>query len=285
MNDMRFGVVVVAWKVKDAVLKCLACIRGTDYQGVEIVVVDNGSADGTTESIRQQFPEVKLLPQPRNLGFAKACNLGAAVTTADTLVFLNPDTEVEPDFFNKLELFLQKHTQVGVVGGRIINADGSMQSSVRSLPTFWPLLLDAMHVLKLAPWLAPKYLLPQFDYENSQRVDQVMGACFAVPRYVWQRLHGFDERFFVWFEEVDFCARAALVGYEVWYHHKLRLSHAQAQSARQVSLVRRHAIFTHSMYYYARLHLGPLQALVLRIAAAISYLGVAIAQMLLYAIS
>lgn len=265
MNEPKFTVVIVSWNVKQALLRCVGSLMQASQGTAEVVVVDNASNDGTAVALAHEYMQIRVLPQSANLGFAKACNLGASLTTAPGLVFLNPDTEVSPGFFSELEKFLAQHTQVGVVGAQISNPDGTTQASVRGLPTLWPLALDSLKVLKRLPWLAPAYLLPRFDYSESKTVDQVMGACFIVPRNIWERLNGFNEDYFVWFEEVDFCARVKKLGLDVWYDANLKLMHQQGQSANQLSYIRRHLMYTRSMSTYAKLHLGKCRALLLRL--------------------
>jgi GT2 family glycosyltransferase len=216
--------------------------------------VDNSSKDGTSDYIREHFPWVKLKALNYNAGFAAACNLGAREVTGSHLVFLNPDTEVEPGFVSSLASFWRLHPSVGVVGGRINNEDGTLQPSVRGLPTVWSSLLDSLKLLGRLPWLAPRYLKRGFDYSKGQSVDQVMGACFSVPKTLFEALGGFDERYWVWFEEADFCARVLKQGLTVWYEPTIAVRHTQAASFRQLGYLEKHQQFTKSLLTYLKTH-------------------------------
>ncbi|MFA4937559.1 MAG: glycosyltransferase family 2 protein [Patescibacteria group bacterium] len=245
------SVIIVSWNVKAKLKRCLESLLTEPIQ--QIIVVDNNSADGSVAMVHQEYPQVKLLALTENIGFAAANNLAARDTVGD-LVFLNPDTYLEPEFFQTLDKFWYSHSQAGVVGGRIVYDDGKVQRSIRRFPTFWSSLLDTIRLLGRFPQLAKKYLQPKFDYTKAQAVDQIMGACFAVKRKVWDELGGFDENFFVWFEEVDFCKRIKRAGFEVWYNPELHLSHTQGASFYQLSYFKRYCLFMHSLLYYLKKH-------------------------------
>lgn len=257
MTGSQTSVIIVSWNVRELLRVCLKALeRERRVSQIEVIVVDNASLDNTATLVRQEFPWVKFIAQPTNLGFAKACNQAAKLATGRYFVFLNPDTEVSAGFFNDLEREFARHARVGILGGHLLRPDGSTQPSVRGLPTPWPMVLETLKLLQRFPWLAPSYLRLSFNYETSQFVEQVMGACFAVRRETWEQLNGFDERFFVWFEEVDFCKRALTQGYEIWYSAHLILIHQQGQSFNQLTYAKRHRLFTQSLLWYARKHFG-----------------------------
>ncbi|MBI5466274.1 MAG: glycosyltransferase family 2 protein [Candidatus Kerfeldbacteria bacterium] len=253
----KFSVIIVSWNVRAYLKSCLESINQERLNvSLEVVVIDNSSSDGSAKLVRAEFPWVKLWALPQNVGFARACNLGAKESVGVYVVFLNPDTEVAGGFFSDLERAFVQHPGLGAVGARLMNDDGSTQASVRAWPTLWPLALDTLKLLNRWPWLARHYLQSNFDYSVSQPVEQVMGACLAVPRKVWQEVGGFDQGFFVWFEEVDWCKRASQAGYKVWYEANLTLSHSRARSFSQLTYLERHNLYTRSLLHYARKHLG-----------------------------
>ncbi len=252
MMTSKFSVIIVSWKVKDKLERCLN--SAALEQPEQLIVVDNASGDGSAEMVRQKFPQAKLIALSKNIGFAAANNLAAREAKGD-LVLLNPDTYLEPGFFQALSNFWSSHLQAGVVGGRIIFDDNAkIQRSVRRFPTLWSSLLDALKLLGRFPKLARKYLALDFNYTKEQTVDQVMGACFAVKQEVWRKLGGFDENFFVWFEEVDFCKRAQQQGFQVWYSPELHLVHTCGASFSQLSYFQRYRWFIHSLLYYLKKH-------------------------------
>jgi hypothetical protein len=273
MSEVKFSVVVVAWQVRDYLRRCLISLSQEPAQAsFEVIVVDNASSDGSTQLVRAEFPGVKLLAQSQNLGFGQACNLGAAQSRGQYLVFLNPDTQVTPGFFSDLERAFIQQPAAAIVGGHLINDNGSTQASVRAFPSLWSLALDTLKLLNRFPQLAPRYLQKNFDYTVAQSVPQVMGACLAVRREVWDELKGFDPGFFVWFEEVDFCKRATEAGYKVWYESNLTLTHSRARSFSQLTYLNRHRLYTASLLRYARQHLGYISLAVLYILSRVGFL-------------
>lgn len=257
MEQVKFGVIVVSWNVCRQLRACLESLRREKNAGADlrVVVVDNNSSDGSAEMIKANFSEVNLIGLSVNVGFARACNLAALqLPFVDYYVFLNPDTQITTGFFSDLERAFLQRPQAGVIGGHIINPDGTTQLSVRRLPNLWVGLLEAVKLLGRFPWLASNYLQLKFDYNQSQPVEQVMGACFAVRNEVWRQLGGFDEKFFLWFEEVDFCHRARQAGYEVWYDHNISLLHEGSKSFSQLSASRRHYLYSRSLVYYLQKH-------------------------------
>ena len=262
MALLKFSVIIVSWQVKAELRECLASLmrERNGEPDFDVTVVDNASADGSAEMVGQKFPQVKLIALEQNIGFARACNLAAQESLADYLVFLNPDTQITAGFFSDLERSFIHQPKAAVVGGHIINPDGTTQPSVRNFPGLWVGVLEATKLLGRWSALAPQYLLPKFNYNETQIVSQVMGACLAVRASVWQELGGFDPKFFLWFEEVDLCKRVTGAGYEVWYDHHISLVHARASSFSQISATDRHRYFMKSLVYYERKHVGMISA-------------------------
>ncbi len=262
MKPAYFSVIIVSWNVVDALRECLLSLGNNS--DVEVIVVDNASSDGTTDLVKE-FIEVNWQLQNKNLGFAKGCNLGAKVASGEILVFLNPDTIITQGFFSNLANFLSTHEKAGVIGGKILNHDNTIQPSVRNWPSVWSGILDSLKLLARWPKLGKKYLRLDFDYNQAQEVEQVMGACFIVRRELFKKLRGFDERFFVWFEEVDFCLRAVQANFEVWYTPSIKIEHIQGKSFKQYSYLRRHFNFSKSLVQYIKKHKGVVAALVVLI--------------------
>lgn len=269
MSKVKFSVIIISWRVISELDKCLASLEHevSSQADFNVVVVDNASNDGTVEMVQKKFPWVTLIPSAENLGFAKACNLAVSKSPAEYYVFLNPDTEITVGFFSDLERSFLHHEQAGIVGGHIFNPDGTTQNSVRGFPGLWVGLLEGLKLLGRFPYLASGYLKKGFDYSYSQPVDQVMGACFAVRSKIWLELGGFDEKFFVWFEEVDFCHRAQLAGYEIWYDHNISLIHNKASSFSQLPTTKRHEFFTRSLVYYLKKNVGPVAGIIVWLAS------------------
>lgn len=249
------SIIIVSWNVKEYLRRCLDSLKsGVEDDLCEVIVVDNTSGDGSADMVCEYYPWVKLMALERNVGFAAANNLAFKQTNGKILLLLNPDTEVENGFWEALLGFYQQSSSVGVVGGKIVNNDDTIQPSVRRFPGLWSSLLDSLKLLRRWPALAPHYLAADFDYSKTQIADQVMGACFAVRRELWEKLNGFDEDFWIWFEEADFCKRVWQEGAEVWYNHQMVIKHVGAASFDQLSYFEKHKLFTCSLLHYLSKH-------------------------------
>ncbi len=249
------SVIIVAWNVKDLLQQCLSSLFQTKQDiDFEVIVVDNASSDGTVEMIKRDFPQVKLIANQQNKGFAVACRQGADIAKGDYLLFLNDDTQVFDHSLDKTVKYLQQHPQVGVLGCGILNPDGSRQLSVRKLPRLFDQLVVLSKLHNFFSKLLSNYLQLNFDYQKTQEVEQVMGAYFLTPKFVWQKLGGFDPEFYLWFEEVDYCARAIGAGFKVIYFSEAEIIHQGGASFGQLSALPEQKIFNRSLLTYARKH-------------------------------
>lgn len=249
------SVIIVSWQVRDLLEKTIRSLFRTQQDvGFEVIVVDNASGDGTPEMVRKKFPRVRMIANHRNRGFAAACNQGARVAAGKYLLFLNDDTEVFDHTLDACAHYLAAHESVGVLGCTIVNKDGSVQPSVRRLPTTCDQAAVLLKLHHFFPGLLKRYLWPGFDYAKTQKVEQVMGAFFMVPQKAFERMGGFDERFFIWFEEVDFCARAPAFEYEVVYFSGAAVYHVGGASFAQLGAVKEQKMFNKSLLYYFSMH-------------------------------
>ncbi len=250
------SVIIVAWNVKDLLRQCLSSLLWQTQQDIdfEVIVIDNASSDGTVEMIEKDFSQVKLIANQQNKGFAAACRQGAEIARGDFLLFLNDDTQVFDHTLDKTVNYLKQHPQTAVLGCRILNSDGSLQPSVRKLPTLFDQLVVLSKLHNFFPRLLAGYLQLDFNYQKTQAVEQVMGAYFLTPRIVWQRLEGFDPNFYLWFEEVDYCARARQAGFKVVYLAEAEIIHQGGASFGQLKALPEQIIFNRSLLYYAKKH-------------------------------
>ncbi|MFA5124223.1 MAG: glycosyltransferase family 2 protein [Patescibacteria group bacterium] len=236
----QLSIIIVSYKVKDLLEKCLDSIyRNQGDLTVEVFVVDNASSDGTTEMVNKRFPQSHLIASDRNLGFARANNLAIKQAAGEYVLLLNPDTEIFPDTLSKSLAAAKRHSTCGVLGVQMVYPDGRLQPSVRRLPTLWPVILMLLKLPKLFPHLKSigHYLAEDFDYTKEQAVEQVMGAFMLIPRIVLDKVGLLDERFFVWFEEVDFCRRVSRAGYKIIYTPETKIVHYGGKSFGQQKVV------------------------------------------------
>lgn len=187
----------------------------TDFE-YDIWVVDNASADETASMVKTSFPQVRLIANDQNLGFAKANNQAIRRAEGQHILLLNPDMRVEPDTLSKMIRWFDEHPQAAVAGCKLVDEQGNIVPHVRRFPQFADQLAIVLKLPHLFPGILDRYLAKNFDYTMSGKVDSVRGSFFLM-----RRLKGMppllDERYFVWFEEVDYCRAVRTRGYEVWY--------------------------------------------------------------------
>lgn len=254
-------IIIVTWNVSRLIEACLQSIAGALGElEADVIVVDNASADGTADIARRMaslVPGLRVIEPGANLGFAKANNLAMAQATGEYLLLLNPDTELTPRAIETLVDCARQH-RAAIVGARHRNPDGSLQPSVRQLPTFGVLALHLLKLHRLLPNLEylRRYYARGFAYGRTQLAEQVAGSCLLVSRAALERLGVLDERFGLWFEEVDLCRRAQNESLSVWYCAQAEVVHHGAASFSQLDGISRQRQFNRSLLAYARKHLG-----------------------------
>jgi len=253
---MDLSIIIVSWNVKDKLrrnLQALEQSRG-DFTR-EIFVIDNNSTDGSATLVRQEFPAVKLIANDKNLGFAAANNQAIKSATGNFLLLLNPDMQVEPDTLSKMLTWAKANPQATVSGCKLIDESGKIIKQVRRFPKFFDQLMVTLKVPHLLPQVLNKYLAVNFNYEQTAKVDSIRGSFFMINRVSWQKISQqdmplLDERYFVWFEEVDFCRQVDKLGGEVWYTPTARCLDYVGQSFKQVKLKSRQEYVSDSMLKY-----------------------------------
>lgn len=253
MNPVKLSIVIVSWNVEEFLDTCLrSVLANIGNLSTEVIVVDNASKDNTVKMVKNKFPQVKLVTNDSNEGFAAANNQGILQSHGEYILALNPDTKIPRDTFQKMVAFMDRKPKVGIVGCQHRNPDFTLQPSVRSFPTWTALTFLFTKFGKLFPGSPPiwKYLRRDLDYNLNQPVDQVAGSCFMMRRAMINEIGLFDENFFIWFEEVDMCKRAQLEGWAVWYFADSDIIHYGGQSFRQQLVVKNQKDFFRSAVYY-----------------------------------
>ncbi len=228
------SVIIVAYNCADELAACLESLAaGHDDLEHETIVVDNASPDGTADRIREAFPDVALLANRTNRGFAAANNQGLALSSGRNVLFLNPDTVVRGGALAVLVRTLDGDDTVGACGPQLRNPDGSIQPSVRSDPTFASLLhqYTPLRMLRVFRPAYRRYKRADLDFETACDVDTVMGAALSVRRRVLAEVGPMDERFFVYHEEADLCLRIRQAGYRVRFEPAATITHTGGVSA------------------------------------------------------
>ena len=274
------SVVTVNWKVADLVGELLGSIHANKEDlAVEVYVVDNDSRDHIEDVVakfraRSDVP-VTLIRNDRNLGFAKANNQAIRRCSGRVVALLNPDTRVTKGALKRMLDWMAARPDVGIAGPKLLNQDGSLQESVRRFPRLVDQALILLKLQHLWPSAPPfrTYLAKDFDYGKEQDVDQLMGAALFVRRKVFEGVGLLDERFFIWFEEVDFCKRAKAAGWGVVYVPSVQIVHRGGASFAQAMTLRKQRYFSASMAKYFRKHRGTWTLLVLALPMLIGLLA------------
>jgi GT2 family glycosyltransferase len=261
------SVVIVNWNVCDLLYRCLFSVLRTPAGGLdlEVIVVDNASEDGSQDMVREEFPEVRLIANERNLGFTCASNQGWASSQGRHVLFLNPDTEVGRGALPTMVNYLDGRAGVGVLGPQLLHPSGSVQSSRRRFPTVLTAVFESTLLEQwwpANPW-ARCYRLADRPDDVEQEVDWLVGACLLVRGQALQQVGGFDEGFFMYSEELDLCRRIRSAGWTVVFLPEARVVHHEGKSSEQV-VAQRHIRFQTSKVRYFRKHHGTLTSGLLR---------------------
>jgi GT2 family glycosyltransferase len=231
------SVVIVNWNTKMHLEKCLSSLREHAPKcGIEVIVVDNASQDGSGDLVRERFPDVRLLAEEVNWGYAKGNNLGLREATGAFVLFLNPDTEFVDDSLDRALEVMEQRPEAGVLAARLLNPDGSTQSSLRSFPRPLPILLDWIGLARLFPKIPffGRYRYRFFDYDQGGYVEQPMGTFLLARRQVIEQVGEWDESFPIFFNDVDWLWRVHLAGWKVYYEPTVRVIHYGGAGTKQV---------------------------------------------------
>ena len=269
---MDLSIIIVSWQVKDrleANLKALFLSEG-DFK-FEVIVVDNNSSDGSADMVAETFPQASLIRNKENLGFSKANNQAMKIALGRFILLLNPDMLVYPDTLYKAFKFATENPRVVVSGFRLLNAKGGVLPQVRRFPKFFDQLMIVLKLPHIFPSLLDSYLLPDFDYNKASKVDSVRGSFFLINKDEFFRISGqnipfLDERYFIWFEEVDFCRQVYKLGGEVWYSPIASCRDDIGQSFALVKRKKTQAYFKGSMLKYFEKWEKPYQKKILSLA-------------------
>ncbi len=229
------SILIVTYRTREAARECLESVysatTGLDY---EVIVVDNGSGDGTAEMIQDEFPRARLIALDDNVGFAAGVNRAAEVATGEHLLLLNPDTVVHEGAVENLVALARSRPEHGLYGGRTVLPDGTLDpGSCYAHPTLWSLFCFGTMLtaaFKGSPLFDPESL-GRWQRDSIREVDIVTGCVLLVTRRVWDELGGFDARFFVYAEDADLTLRAVQAGYRPVFTPDAEVTHAVGGSA------------------------------------------------------
>lgn len=249
------SVVIVNWNVSDLLRRCLHSILDTQCLTLDVIVVDNASADDSVEMVRTEFPGVHLIANADNRGFPAANNQGIAAARGRYILLLNPDTEVAGDALATMVAFADAHPDVGIVGPQLSYPDGSIQSSRRRFPTLATAFFESTW---LKPY-APRRLLERYEFLDRpddvvQDVDWLYGAALMTRREAIEQVGPMDESFFMYSEELDWCRRFREAGWRVVYLPTAQIVHHEGKSSEQVVAARHIHFQTSKVRYFHKYH-------------------------------
>jgi GT2 family glycosyltransferase len=261
----RVSVIIVSWNTRELLRSSVASVVSSPLVQ-ETFVVDNSSSDGSVEMVRAEFPQAMVIVNDANVGFGRANNVALGRALGEYVLLLNPDAQLEDGALERLTEALDREPAAAVVGPLVVDDAGAVQSTRRRFPTEPTLFVESTPLQSLLPsthaWLRDYYVLDRSDNE-SQEVDWLVGACLLVRRSAIERVGGFDERFFMYFEETDWCRRFRQAGWSIRFEPTAVARHLGGQSSDQVP-ARRQCEFNESKCRYARKWHGLWVSLALR---------------------
>ena len=234
---MELSVVIVCWNVKDYLQKCLASVyRETAGVSFEIFVVDNASKDGSVEMVRELFPSVKVIANKENLGFARANNLALKQCAGEYVLFLNPDTEIKNKAVEKLLEFLKANPGAAVAAPKLIHEDGRVQLLCRNFPSPATDLGESLFLDIAFPksQFFNHCFMGEWKHDSTREVEQPAGACLLVRMESLKKTGFYDERFFLYYEDVDLCYRIKKAGGKIFLLHDVLVVHHGCKSSIQI---------------------------------------------------
>lgn len=241
------SIIILSYNTEALTLRCIKLIVSQYKEelkngGLEIVVVDNASSDGSVEAIQNYSSKLKIIQNERNLGFAKGCNVGAKESKGKYILFLNSDTQVLDKGFLKMIEFMDSNEKIGILGGKLLNVDHSPQPSTGKFYNLFNLFLmlaggERFGLLRKSP-------------KNIEKVDWVSGACMMIRQSAFGQLKGFDENFFMYIEDMELCFRARQLGFLTYFYPNIEILHKELGSSNR-SFATIH-IYKGLLYFYSK---------------------------------
>lgn len=265
------SIIIVSYNVEELLDKCLGSIEhylADSKLRYEVIVVDNLSPDGSAEMVRRKFPKVLLMAEKVNLGFSRGNNLALQRAKGRHIIFLNPDTELVEDAFTPMVELLDDQPELGAVGPKLLNTDGSHQSSIGHFTELSDLLNEYFLRAKANDTAAR-------HPDKPTTVDFVLGACLVVRGDVCRQMGGFDERYFMFHEETDMCLTLKERGLSTLYYPDVSVTHHGSKSSTKSDEARQRTLHENrkSQYLYFLKHYGPLRAQAAKVIIALAMLS------------
>lgn len=247
---MSCSALIVSFNTRELTLEAIA--SALQVPGIEVVVVDNASHDGSAEAIATRYPSVRLIRSATNLGFAGGVNRAAAGATGEYLLVLNSDARLQPGALELMQTLLEQHPRAALVGPALRYADGSAQPAAFAFPGLLQVALDLYPIDRVmnSPLNGRVYA------SEPREVDHPLGACMLIRAAAWRDVGPLDEGYFMYLEEIDWCRRASARGWQIWHHPGALVVHHGGASTRQRPEAMFAQLWRSRLRYYTRFH-GP----------------------------
>ena len=229
---MDASIIIINWNTRDLLIECINSVYSTT-RGInfDIWVVDNGSSDGSVQALRELFPDVNVIENQSNLGFAKACNQALKLMESKFAILLNSDTILTDGAIKTVLDTMEKDPDIGLCGAQLLNPDGTKQNSIANTPSLATELLNKSLLRRLFP---QKYPGKERDFAEPIEVESIIGAFMAVRKEAMDEVGMLDESYFFFFEETDWCIRMKKKGWKVVHHPGAKVYHLQGQTVRKI---------------------------------------------------
>lgn len=255
-NLPSIDIIIVNWNSGQLLKNCIQSIPiAMDGSFVlnRVIIVDNNSSDNSLYFEFDQNLRVSFIKNQQNLGFARACNQGASGSKSDFLLFLNPDTVLFQDSLSAPAEFLAGNPSVGIVGVQMVDESGEVSRNCGRFPTPFRMIYSSFGLDKIFPGVFPGHFMVEWDHLSDKKVDQVMGSFFMIRRDLFVLLKGYDERFFVYFEDLDLAQRAKKLGFSNYYLSCCKIFHKGGGTTESIMAMRL-ALILHSRLIYCKKH-------------------------------
>ena len=232
-NKNTLSIIIVTFNSQDCIDNCISSISKNYKKNYEIIIIDNNSSDNTIEIIKKNInSNIKFIQNKRNYGFTKAVNQGFKICRGEYILNLNPDVEI---LDKSIEILIEKmntNNSIGIISPQLVFPDGKIQFTCRRFPTYWNIFTELIFLNQFRPKskLLNGWKMGDFNHKTEMSVDQTAGAAFIIKKKLFDKLSGLDERFPMFFSDVDLCKRVKNLNLEIFYTTKSKMIHIGGNS-------------------------------------------------------
>ena len=255
---MDLSCIIVNYQNSGSLKGCLDSIYQTIQEiDFEVIIIDNSKENLELQTLKGNYPKIQIICNPTNVGFSKANNQAAKIAQGKFLFILNPDNILKEQAINSMFRHIRSNMEIGALGPKVLNPDGSLQYSCRRYPTLWTSLFNRYSIFsRLFPKnrFTSRYLMLDFDHNETLSVDWLSGCCLMIPKSVFEEVNGFDENYFLFNEDIDLCRMLNQSGKKVIYFPEAKVIHKVSTSNSKTTsmvIIQRHLGM---MYYFKKHH-------------------------------